>query len=64
MMHDPSLHSRSCVGKKGFHTWKEAERAMRSVIRRSGAGGDHMSVYRCRYCPDYHFGHDNQKLKT
>lgn len=63
MMHDLDLHARACVGKKGFHTWKEADRAMRSVIRQSSDGSGQMSVYRCRYCQEYHFGTDNKRTK-
>ena len=54
-----NLREKSCDGKKSFAKYKEAERSMRYVIKRTGDG--YMTVYRCRYCQDYHFGHDIKK---
>ena len=51
----------SCHGKMKFRTFKEAERSMRITIRKSGEGGGGMSVYECRYCQTFHFGHDRKK---
>jgi hypothetical protein len=61
MMYDRPLHVAMCSGKVGYRTWKEADRTMRRVIRLSGEGGQTMTVYRCRFCNDFHFGHDTQK---
>ena len=58
-----SLRSSMCAGKVSFGTWKEADRAMRSVIRLSGGKGDApMAVYCCRYCQMFHFGHGKRSF--
>ena len=61
MMHSRALHAASCDGKTSYHTWAEADRVMRYVIRISNEGNRKMTVYRCRYCHDFHFGHDIKK---
>ena len=61
MMHSRDLHTASCDGKTSYRTWSEADRVMRYVIRTSNEGNQKMTVYRCRFCHDYHFGHDYKK---
>ncbi len=61
MQHDQRLAA--CSGKQAYWSYPDAERIMRSVIRHTSGSGQ-MSVYRCRYCQNYHFGHDVHKTQS
>lgn len=61
MMYHRDLHTAMCRGKVRYRTWKEANRSLRLVVSKSRKGDTPMSVYRCRFCNDYHFGHDMKK---
>ena len=47
-----------CLGKASFPSESSARAALKFLERsRTLRSGDGMGVYKCRFCPDWHFGH-------
>lgn len=46
-----------CRQKRVFHSPAAAERAARSMRRKSGADTKGVSPYRCGFCRKWHIGH-------
>lgn len=49
---------RSCEGKQPYPTEAGADAGLK-FLQREGAlrSGDGMVVYKCQFCPSWHFGH-------
>lgn len=56
---------RSCDGKKQYDSWNDANNGLRQSFLRgqkmtskSVGTGMKLEIYRCRYCPGWHVGHN------
>ena len=58
MIKSPPPVPKGC-GKIAYTTRKDAEKAMRCTVARTGAGGPlyNASAYHCGHCGLFHFGH-------
>jgi hypothetical protein len=53
-----ALRRRSCTGKVRYTLFETAHWAMHRLLRHEGGtDGRRLSVYRCRFCRGFHFGH-------
>lgn len=47
----------NCGAKRGFPTHAAATWHLARICETSGASMDGMTVYRCRHCAKFHWGH-------
>lgn len=52
-----AIRRKACDGKTRFTSYGEAAGALRALLRKVSNDGWPMSVYSCRFCSGFHFGH-------